>query len=451
MLAESNRPYGLNATLDIVKSQLNVQGKLPGSLDFSKLELEVALKGPDTSLFSPLLGFPVPELPPYDLKGRLLRQGNTLKLTGFAGRVGDSDMSGNAQMDFSGKLPRINADLTSHDLDVNDLGGLIGATPGTGPGQTASEEQKQEAAQRKQSPFLLPHKPLHLKRLAGVLEGTINFRGEHVKTPKLPLDKMVATVIIDHGQVTLKPLEFDIGGGSMSSQISLDTSGAVPQGEARTEIRRVDLRRVLQPFKIAENSVGIISGRARFWLTGDSMAQLFASADGGLFMLMTGGRFNELLNDLGELNGGGALTVLLTDPKATIPINCAYADLHSKDGIMDLSTVVFDTSNTLFLIGGSVDFNQERLDVVIDPKPKQFSLLSATSPVYIEGQMKKPTVRPGTSAFVRGAAAILAGLITPIAALLPLTEAPTGEDSPYCSGLLNLVEQARRQTNPTTH
>jgi hypothetical protein len=89
---------------------------------------------------------------------------------------------------------------------------------------------------------------------------------------------------------------------------------------------------------------------------------------------------------------------------------------------------------------------------VIDPKPKDFSILSARSPLYIEGRIKEPAARPSTSTLARGVAAVLAGLVNPLAALLPLMEQPeTQQDSVYCQGLVDTLEKARRETAINTY
>ena len=85
----------------------------------------------------------MPSLPPYQLKGNLLRKGAAWQLIDFDGRVGDSDLTGDFLLDTGGARPFIKANLTSRILDFDDLGPLIGVTPDTGAGETASPSQEQ--------------------------------------------------------------------------------------------------------------------------------------------------------------------------------------------------------------------------------------------------------------------------------------------------------------------
>src|SRR4029077_290881 len=99
----------------------------------------------------PLIRLVFPSTPPYRLKGHLKHDGKVWSFSNFSGRVGDSDLSGNIRVDTAPKRPFMKADLVSNLLDFDDLAGFIGGKPGTAAGETASEEQKKEAATEKQA------------------------------------------------------------------------------------------------------------------------------------------------------------------------------------------------------------------------------------------------------------------------------------------------------------
>ncbi len=123
--------------------------------------------------------------------------------------------------------------------------------------------------------------------------------------------------------------------------------------------------------------------------------------------------------------------------RSTAPISICTRRTASQHGVVD-------TRDTLFLADGFVDFNQELIDLVIDPKPKDFSLFSAQAPLHVEWRLKDPAIYPGAAAWLRlGSAAALGALATPLAALLPLIEPGDGQGSVYCSGLVSTLDQAR--------
>lgn len=442
-LRDTEQPYALTAALAVADTEFKLDGRLWQPLQLKNLDMTLAIAGPNPERLSAVLGVPMPELPPYTIKGRLQREGDAVTLDDFVGRVGDSDLSGRIRVDLGREKPLIEAELTSDLVDFDDLAGLIGSTPDAGPGETVAPEQQRENAREEQSSSLLPRESLKLERLGLTVESKMSFRGKRIEAPKLPMDDVHAELVIENGQLRLTPLEFGVGGGTVRAEIALDTRGEQPEGTVEAEISRVNLRAVLAPFEIADDSLGLVGGRLKFWVQGNTMADLAASADGGIFLLMTGGQIDVLLVELAGLDPGEALVSLLADDR-NVPIDCAYANIQSDNGIMQVRQLVFDTSDTLFLADGFVDFNQELIGLTIEPKPKDFSIFSTRSPLHIEGSLQEPSIYPGAGPLLsRGIAAAALAALAPPAALLPLIEPGTGEDSVYCQGLVATLDKAR--------
>src|SRR3546814_20252278 len=102
-----------------------------------------------------------------------------------------------------------------------DLGGFIGATPGheDTPNQTAA--QKAEHAAAAASPKLLPDTPINLPEIRAA-DFDVRYKGLRIEGENMPLDNLVAHLIIENGKVTLDPLSFGVGKGEIVSHIELD-------------------------------------------------------------------------------------------------------------------------------------------------------------------------------------------------------------------------------------
>ena len=68
---------------------------------------------------------------------------------------------------------------------------------------------------------VLPQEPFKLDKLR-VANADVKFRGENILTEKLPLEKLVATLKLRDGVLTLEPLNFGVAGGNVVSQIRMD-------------------------------------------------------------------------------------------------------------------------------------------------------------------------------------------------------------------------------------
>jgi hypothetical protein len=436
------QPYSLDLAAEALQTEARIKGRLMEPLAFKGLDVSLSLKGPDPYVLYPLIDIALPSLPPYSIKGQLARQGSIWKLLDFDGRVGDSDLHGDIEVDTKGERPFLAADLTSNLLDLDDLGGLIGAQPD--PEETASKEQQQKAAVQEQKPTVLPDAPINLEKVNSI-NASVKFQGKRVQTT-LPMDDVALKFELKNSRMTFKPLNFGVGGGDIRfSTLDLDANGKPVKGEIEVEFSRIDLKHLLKSFEVADESAGIIGGRAKLWVRGNSLAEFMASADGGLYLLMTGGKFDHLLVELGGLDIAESLGALFGKTR-DVPIECAYADLHARDGQMKLATFVIDTTDTLFALDGAIDFDRERLDVTIKPYPKDISPLSVRGPVHIDGRFKNPEIRPDEVTVGRiTLAAILGAVATPVAALIPLIETGPGEDTTYCQGFVKDLKRAQSQ------
>ncbi len=445
VLRKENVPYPLALNLQAGKTTVNVEGILLQPLQFKGLDLHFAVQGPNLDHLSQMFGLPLPSLPPYQLTGGLSDQENIWQIKKLDGQVGDSDIAGDISVTLGEERIFIAADLTSKNIDLDDFGPIIGLAPDTGPGETTSLAQEKEAKKEAASPFVFPKEPIDFEGLKNI-NIDITLRSKHVES-KLPVDDLVMQVIIDDGHLILAPLDFGVATGNIRSRIEIDTRVQPVKSKVETKIRHVRLSEILNRFEIADESAGLLGGEGTFWFEGGSVAEMLASADGGLLLLMTGGQFDDLLVELAGLDIGEALVALVGD-EADANINCAFIDFPTENGVMDMSSFVVDTPDTVFLGKGSIDFNNEQLDLIIDPKPKDLSLFSARAPLHIAGSLKNPTFTPGESAILRGAASLALLPSAPIVSLFALLqdeqeEQAGNDENIHCSGLVDSINEAR--------
>lgn len=93
-------------------------------------------------------------------------------------------------------------------------------------------------------------------------------------------------------------------------------------------------------------------------------------------------------------------------------------------------TFAIDTTDTVVAVVGTIDFKQERLDLVFHAEPKDMSIFVLRSPIRLEGPFKRPKVRPEAGPIIaRVAGAALLAAINPAPAILPFIETGPGKDS----------------------
>ncbi|CAM4014444.1 AsmA family protein [Vreelandella rituensis] len=424
---DPDRPYAVDLEADIVDTQISLEGTLLRPLALEGLNLELALEGPNPQRLSRLLGFALPQLPPYSVSGGLDLENQRWTFTDMQGLIGDSDLNGRLALDTDTTPPHLRGELSSEHLDIADLGFLAGVTP-----------EEIQADDR----FVLPDAPIITDAWQGV-SADVSYRGQSVRAGDIPLSNVVIDFALQDGRGQFDPVGFGVGEGSVDLTLDLDAGTQPPSGTMQVEVQGVDLSDALRNWDLADDSVGIIGGRGKLWIEGASIAELLASADGGVVLLMTGGRLEALLVEIAGLDAGQTFLSWLRgrDP---IPIDCAYADLQARDGVTQLDTFVVDTDDTTFTVGGQVDLNTERLDISIIAHPKDPSVFVGRSPLHLGGTFDsiETGVHRENLVMRAGASAALGALAGPITALLPLVDVGAGPNMEYCQGLISRAREA---------
>ncbi len=431
-LSNSDHPFRIHLDGRAGATHAVASGTLTNPFALRTFDLDFTLSGQDMEDLYPLVGLAIPSTPPYKLKGRLKRNNDVWRYENFTGTAGDSDLGGTAQIEVGRERPFLKADLVSKRLDFDDLAGFVGAPPKTGSGESANAEQKAEAAELKASAKVLPDTPYNLSKLRA-MDADVRWKAQRINAPSLPLDDMDAHLTLDAGLLQLQPLNFGVAGGDIRSNIRLDARKDTIDTRLQASIRKVQLGKLFPDAKLAEQASGGISGDIDLRGQGNSVATMLGSSDGTVAVGMGRGHIGNLIMELAGLDVAESLKFLFTGDRQ-IPLRCAWGDFGVARGVMTSTALAFDTEDTLILGEGTVDLNQEQLDLLLRPRPKDISILALRSPLRIGGTFKDPSFRPDFKALgVRGAIALTLASITPPAALLATIETGPGKDT-NCGG-----------------
>jgi len=391
-LRSSKEPYPLKVNLGAGKLKARIDGNLTEPLAMKGEDVTLDIQGDDMANLYPLIHLVFPSTPPYRLKGHLKHDGKVWSFENFSGRVGDSDLSGNIRVDTAPKRPFMKADLVSNLLDFDDLAGFIGGKPGTAPGETASEEQKKQAAAEKDGDRIFPDQRYDLERLRA-MDADVRLRAKKILAPKLPIDDLNASLNLNDGVLSFAPAAFGVANGRMEIYSTFDGSKRPSKVKIDARLRHLDLKRFLADTSFAQKTLSPIGGRIVLTGSGESFRELMATASGNTFLAMSGGEISELLVRLAGLDVAHALGVVIRGDKP-IPVRCALLNLQGQDGQMGVQTLVFDTANSVVSGEGNIDLRDEKVNIVVLPVPKGFSPLSLRSYIRVTGGFKNISVFP---------------------------------------------------------
>jgi uncharacterized protein involved in outer membrane biogenesis len=409
---------------------VSLVGTVENPLNFAGARLKLEFTGPDMANLLPLTGIPFPKTPPFSLVGDVDYQKPDIRFTNFEGHVGKSDLGGEIDVTpRAGTRPDVVMNLHSRNVDLVDLGGLIGAQPGTKTEAGETTTQKRELAAADKSKNLLPTTPINLPRLRAA-DLHVKYRGEHIENKFTPFDKLVFDLDVVDGNIKLHPLDFVIGDGTIASDISLDPDAHdLVHAKADIRFQHLELSRLMKATHTFKGE-GIIGGQAVIDTHGNSIASMMGHGDGELkLVLVSAGNVSALLVDIAGLEFGNALLSALGIPNQA-RIDCFVTDLPLKDGIVDTKALVLDTNEARITGSGTIDFRDQTLNYALTTRSKHFSIGSLPGPIDITGPLGAPSIRPGKEVLARAGAAVGLGVVlTPLAALLPTIQFGVGNDN----------------------
>jgi uncharacterized protein involved in outer membrane biogenesis len=445
-LRDAGHPWPVELALANGPTRVALNGTLRDPLAFKGADVTLRFSGPDMGLLEPLVGFPIPKTPAYQISGKLGLQGlRTISFEDFRGRLGNSDIGGTVTekpgvTEANGKnRPDVSMDLRSDRVDLADLAGFIGGAPGRATTADATAAEREAAAKANASPRLLPDTPISIPRLTWA-DIHLRYRGAHIEGRDIPLDDLDVALDVVDGRIEVHPISFGVGKGRLVGDIDLTPeSGRKLRMKLDLRLRNLDVSRLMAATHMFQGA-GSISGVGAIDSTGDSLSGLMANGNGGVKMAMAGGDLSAVLIDLTGLQFGKALLSALGVPNKT-PVQCFVGDLGLKRGVVDFNAVTLDTGEAITNVGGDVDLGKETIDLALKTDSKHFSVGSLPTRISISGTFKDPSIRPGAEVAARaGAVAGLAVLFAPLA-ILPTVQFGTSDaDDARCGELL---QQAR--------
>ncbi|MBY0268655.1 MAG: AsmA family protein [Burkholderiales bacterium] len=457
-MRDESMPYPLKIDVIVGRTGVRADGTITSLLKFSAIDMRMDLRGDSLDQLYPLLGIVFPATRAYATKGRLLRSGDTWRYERFSGRIGDSDIAGTLTVDAGGKRPAMKADLVSNILVFEDLGPIIGSRPGSvaraveatvdpvagsSPG-TVAPEPAVPATGRSARNRVLPDLPFKTDRWDSV-DAEVTLKVKKIRhAAALPLEDLVTHLSLRDSVLTLDPLNFGIAGGELKAVISLDGRRDPVQANARIRARKILIARMFPTIELSQTSIGEINGDFTFAGKGNSVGRMLATANGKVGLVVANGEISRLMMEKAGLHIWEILELKVTGDKL-IKLHCGVANFDVKAGVMHADALVLDTAVTTIIGTGTIDLDQEKLDLTLNQKTKNTSPLALRSPIHVRGSLAKPDVEVDKGRIAaRGLGAIALGLVNPLLALIPLIDAGPGQDSDCAQ----LVRDARRMQSP---
>lgn len=442
----TDAPFPVEVNAVAGRTSLKAQGVIANLAELGGVDATFDLQGRNLEELYKLLGVVLPSTPAYKLRGKLSKHGQVWAASQIQGVLGKSDLSGSLSFDQSAAVPLLTGKVQSKLLDFEDLGPVIGLTPAASRPNAANaassadngastggqrKVSRGEAASRK----VLPVTPLDVAKLQA-MNADVSYLAADIRHARnLPLDKGSVHVKLNAGVLQLDPVSLGVAGGTVAGHISIDSNVTPAAFDTKLDVKGLKLNQLLPAVETTKSSLGRISGKFDLKGRGNSVAQMLGSASGDVAVLMGKGEISNILLEFIGLDGGEAIKFFLRGDR-NVELRCAAAAFGVKQGLMTSRAIVLDTTDTVINGRGQISLAHETLDLVLDPAPKDRSILSFRSPLLIRGTFSAPSAGPDKAALAgRAGIALALAAINPLLALAATLETGPGSDAD-CAGVL---------------
>lgn len=441
-----DRPYPFNADVRAGSTHIQAEGSIQKPFDFSMWQANVDATGPDLADLYQLTGLALPNTPPYDLSGTIERRGQVFGMPEVSGRVGDSDLRGafTATRQRNDRL-MLDGDFRSNSLDFDDLLAVLGGSPSTDRGESASPEQRQTAANLEAQGRLLPDAQLDISRVRN-MDARVSYRAAHVRSERVPLRGLAVDVSLDQGLLRLDPLTLELRQGRFGGAVALNAREDTPRVDLDMRLSNARLESLLAFNTQTQPISGAVLGRVQLTGRGASVRDAAANASGEISLVSPSGEIREAFAELTGINVTRGLGLLLSEDQGKIDIRCGVASFRVNNGIAQARSIVIDTETVLIRGEGTISLRNETLDLRLQGEPKEIRLIRVAAPITLQGRLRSPEIGVETEAVAAqgGIAALLGSLVAPIAAVLPFVDPGLAEDA-NCAALLAGRAQPQRE------
>jgi hypothetical protein len=388
---------------------LELAGVLDLPPDASATDMTLKVHAPNLSRIATLGGTIYGELP-FKLETRLSGSATHMELAQLSARLGQSDIKGLFKLDVQGEKPLFDLRLTTNSLNLRPF--LTGNTDAATPKTDARADDR-----------VIPEVPIPFDKLA-LADGQFVIAADELVLRRSALyDNLIGGRVVD-GALRINEIGTDMTGGRLN--IGLDIVPAdQPNGQIQLSIHSqnliFDFSDTPREQKLQQPAIDIDMELEAY---GSTARELAASLEGDFLISSPGGKFFNSDNQdhvrpiLVEIINALAPA---TSRQAEIEISCLALIGRAESGVVQLDPgMALQSRRTNTVAIGSIDLNQESLDLNIKSKTRRMVDLSAgelVSPfVKVRGTLAKPaiTIDPkGT--LITGGAAILSGGLTLLA------------------------------------
>lgn len=321
-------------------------------------DLIFSLSGPDMRQLGRALGTNVFLAKTFGITGQFSGTPSGFAMRNFAAKIGDNDVNGMFEINLQEK-PRLTGALSSTHLDLTER-------------LQQAEEQRKGVAEGDEDELVLSVEPFNTEMLQAA-DIDIDFRVDRLQTSSLDVTNFHVGVSLNDGQLSVDPISFFESEGGVNGQILLTPSDGRYALEVSLAVQDMHIGMIASKEQ-DRLTLPPISGELKLHGAGNSVHELMASSNGMASLRQSSGRIKDL--EKGKIFGDLLLNIIRTlnplrEKEEYRTFDCGIYDIDITDGVTKIEKFAFQTDTMTVIAVGDLDFETEKLDLVIRANPRE--------------------------------------------------------------------------------
>lgn len=371
-LQRTQQTFEINGYLQQAKNKISINGKVGDVIKNPLIDADVTLSGSVFSLVNLFKSATLKGQNTFNVSAHLFRQENQYKLTNLMAKIDGSDLSGDLSYWHDDESPKLSANINSQAIDIKQLLS-ISSQLGTVNPQLKSQPSTINSLKKAQLDLNLT-----IKKVKNIGPAQLSGLNMHIDGNAGKFD------------LTLKNAQ--LNGGKLSATASLDiaqkstASDDLTQLQAQVFVDKLQLATLLDSTNLDDKLSAPVNAKAKINASGDSFDGMTKNLAGSVDIAIGKGIISNKLDAKLGLDLGKLVWLSLRGDK-NIALNCGKLALVVKQGVATSNEFWVNTAQTIVVGNASINLNNQHINVLIDPQPKDPGLFSSSKSIQLSGQL----------------------------------------------------------------
>jgi len=364
----------------VAGTSLELSGKISLPFTGTGVSLNCRLHGEQLSSLNDLLKVKLPELGPYDIRGRLNLIPKGYQLDAIELQVGSSSLGGHMLLDTTAVPPAVAIVLQARTVQLDDFKEIWLGTSDAADGEKKDQKTEKTDSSEQEQDFLTDQTVLDS------YDAALSVTVQEVYSGEDYLGRGLLKIEQQHGSFRVSPLQIRFPKGIVDVDFSIDPAGLNRRYFLEVTVDDLDYGFVGRWFKPDSEIAGSLSLHTLLESESPDFKSILANGSGSIKFLLQPERMQAGVIDMWAVNLLSYVTSVNGEEGGST-INCAAGRFTLKDGLLSRDELLIDTSR--IRIGGNiaVDFHRNWIEGRLRPRPKRPQFFSLATPIQISGPL----------------------------------------------------------------